>query len=203
MLKEIAIVVVAILVLTIFTIFTSIFVVSSPAPPAPSPSPSPSPSPPTPSPPLLSWSENIRGNQNATGGFPPCYTDDSYAKRIYGIIASMNMTQRYYSLIDLLSILLCANQCDRLHLKDRMTQIVGMGGNADDNDIKYKAMNYIPVNETLPSRFIVASMYLIERQVKLIENDSSISVENKDLIKGNIYSFYVRNLSSIYKTCSS
>lgn len=157
---------------------------------------------PTPTPPPVSWSENIRGNKNYEL-FPPCYQLDTSSKNIFGILSKLHLVQRYFNLLDVLSVMLCleAKTCTTIDVKDRYTQILGLGANVDDTDVKTLVMSFIPVNETNPSKFLVGCVYIIERQLKLINSDNDVSKTDKEQIKGHIYTFYSTHLSVIYKAC--
>jgi hypothetical protein len=131
---------------------------------------------------------------------------DTSAKNIFGILQRLNYVQRYHALLDIMSILLClkeeqSRQCNQREIKDRLVHVVGMGGNPDDEESKKKAGAFIPVNETLQSKFIVAALDLCERQVKVMRGDASVSKIDADQISGHVYSFYVSNLATIYKAC--
>ena len=149
-----------------------------------------------------SWSENIRGNKNFDL-YPPCYNLDPSSKTIFGIISKLHLVQRYFTLLDVLSIMLCleTKTCDKFDIKDRYTQIIGLGANVDDKDIKTLIMSFIPVNETNPSKLLIGCVYLIEKQMKLINSDNDVSKIDKEQIKGHIYTFYSTHLSTIYKAC--
>lgn len=153
----------------------------------------------------LYWSENLRNNKNYEG-FPPCYNIDSSSKTIFGILQRLNYVQRYYSLLDVMSIILClretqSRRCNINDIRDRLVQIVGMGGNANDADSKTKAAAFIPVNETMQSKLLVAALDLCERQIKVMRADPTVPKADVDQISGHIYSFYVANLASTYKAC--
>lgn len=153
----------------------------------------------------LFYSENLRNNKNFEG-FPPCYNMDPSAKNVFGILQRLNYVQRYYTLLDILSVILClkedqSRQCDQRNIKDRLVQVLGMGGNPDDEESKKKAAAFIPINETLQSKFLVAALDLCERQVKVLRGDASVSKGDADQISGHIYSFYVANFATVYKTC--
>lgn len=153
----------------------------------------------------LFWSENLRNNKNFEG-FPPCYNTDTSAKNVFSILQRLNYVQRYYTLLDIMSILLClkeeqSRQCNQRDVKDRLVQVLGMGGNPNDEESKKKAAAFIPVNETLQSKLIVAALDLCERQVKVMRGDASVSKIDADQISGHVYSFYVSNLATIYKAC--
>jgi hypothetical protein len=152
------------------------------------------------------WTENLRNNKNFES-FPPCFERDSNAKNIFGIMLRLNLMQRYYHMIDVLSVLLCLQQlqakaCRTSDIKDRMVQIVGLGGNANDKASQEKAAAFIPVNDTLLSKFLVASIDLLEKQMKIMRSDSAVSKADADSVSGHLYSFYVANFPVIYKTCT-
>lgn len=155
-----------------------------------------------PTPQYISWTENIRGNKNYEL-FPPCYQLDTSSKNIFGILSKLHLTQRYFNLLDVLSTMLCLENktCTTIDVKDRYTQITGLGGNVDDKDVKALVMSFIPVNETMPSKFLVGCVYILERQLKLINSDNDITKQDKEQIKGHLYTFYASHLSVIYKTC--
>lgn len=151
------------------------------------------------------WSENLRNNKNFEN-FPPCFDMDASAKSIFGIILRLGLMQRYYNMIDILSIVLCLKYlqnkgCRSSDIKDRLVQLVGMGGSANDKDSQTKAAAFIPVNDTLQSKLLVTAVNLLERQMALMRNDSAVSKSDADAISGHLYSFYVNNLPGIYKTC--
>lgn len=151
------------------------------------------------------WSENLRNNKNFEN-FPPCFDMDASAKNIFGIILRLNLMQRYYNMIDLLSILLCLRfmqdkACRSSDIRDRLVQVKGMGGNAEDRDSQNKASAFIPINDTLQSKMLVATLNLLERQMALMRNDSAVSKQDADAISGHLYSFYVNNFPAIYKKC--
>lgn len=158
-----------------------------------------------PPPPQTFWSENIRGNQSFES-FPPCFQKDTNSKNIYAIIAKANLVQRYYTLLDILSLLLClkeeqTKECKSINIKDRLTQVLGMGGNPNDEDTKLKALSFFPVNENAISKLLVGCIYLIERQLKIIKDDASLYKTDKEQIVGYIYSFYTTNIPTLYKLC--
>lgn len=153
----------------------------------------------------LYWSENLRNNKNYEG-FPPCFNSDASAKTIFGMLQRLNYIQRYYTLIDVLSIILCLRdtqslRCNINDVRDRLVQIVGMGGNASDEESKTKATAFIPINDTMQSKLLVAALDLCERQMKVMRADTTVPRGDADKISGHLYSFYVANLSSAYKAC--
>jgi hypothetical protein len=200
MLIQLILTIFAIIVVSLFVIAVSMIVISSPAT-STYLSPSTSQVQPSSAPPIL-WSENIRGNKNFDL-FPPCYQMDTSSKHIYGIISRLQLTQRYFNFLDLLSIMLCIEMktCNPIDIKDRFTQVLGLGGNVDDSDTRTLTMSFIPVNETAPSKFLIGCVYLLERQMKLINSDNDIPKYDKEQIKGHLYTFYSTHLSVIYKAC--
>lgn len=153
----------------------------------------------------VTWSEIIRGNPSQNG-FPPCYTNDNAAKAIYGILKSNNSVQKYYGLLDVLSILLCLEQaqikqCKDTNIKDRQVQITGMGGDPDDQDSKEYASTFFKNSNTTMHRLLVASVYLIRRQLQIFETDYNINRVDKDQVKGHVYSFLSTHLPQLAKLC--
>lgn len=153
------------------------------------------------------WTENLRNNKNFDN-FPPCFERDPSAKTIFGIILRLNLMQRYYHMIDVLSVLLCLQQlqsreCRTADIKDRIVQIIGLGGNADDKASQQTAAAFIPINDTIQSKFLVASMDLLEKQMKIMRSDAAVSKADASSISGHLYSFYVTNFPEIYKKCTN
>ncbi len=198
MIIELILIIFTIIVVSLSVVAVSMIVISNPST-SPSSTPSPSPSP---SPPQVSWSENIRGNKNFDL-FPPCYQIDSSSKSIFGILSRLHLIERYFNLLDVLSTMLCleTKTCNPNDIKDRFTQILGLGANVNDEDTKILTMSFIPVNETAPSKFLIGCVFILERQLKLISSDNDISKIDKEQIRGHLYTFYSTHLSVIYKAC--
>lgn len=211
MLYEILILVVALILVVVFVVLVSTLVITpsndyKPSSSTPRTSSSPTASTDTkPPPPPTFWSENIRGNPNFES-FPPCFQKDPHSKNIYSIIARANLVQRYYTLLDTLSLLIClkeeqSRECKSIQIKDRLTQVLGMGGNPNDEDSKLKAMSFFPVNDNMISKLLVGSIYLTERQLKIIKDDPSLYKTDKEQLTGHLYTFYTTNIPTIYKLC--
>lgn len=193
---EILIIIVFFAALTIFALVASFFIVKH-EPPLPTSLPS--------IPNQIIWSENIRNNKNVTE-FPPCYENDHAAKTIYGIIRQNNSIRKYYTLLDMLSIMLCLekaqiNNCKDTNISDRQMQITGLGGDPDDQNIREYASTFFEITNKPMSRFLVSTMYLIHRQMQLLESDYNFDNEDKKQLKGQLYSFYTTHLKQMSKLC--
>lgn len=196
MFTNIVIIMVFIIVISLLVVALSLLVISTPNPVQTS-TPKNS----------ISWSENLRGNKNFEA-FPPCFQNDFSSKSIYGIFVNLNQVQKYYDFIDILSLLLCleakSSECKTADVKDRLTQVLGMHANVIDKETITIAKAFIPTIDICESdkcKVILGSIYILERQLKIIENDMSISQESKSAIKGHLYNFYTNHLLNIYKTC--
>lgn len=213
MLTEIFMLLVAFVILVLFVTLVSTLVITTPFGVSSSGgssttgvSPTP-PSPPSVTGTSILWSENIRGFSNYET-MPPCFQTDSYSKNIYAILARSHLIQRYYNMLDTISLLLCLEiaqkkECLAQNVRDRLTQLIGMGGNVDDESARTKASSFIQVNDTLISKLLVAAIYIIERQMLLVENDTSLTKTDKEQLKGYVYSFYASHISTIYKLCAA
>lgn len=149
------------------------------------------------------WSENLRNNKNYAG-FPPCYNTDVSSKTIYGILSRAQLVQRYFNLLDILSVLLCLKQgCSAQDVKDRYVQIVGMGANLNDEDARALVAGFAPLDDTMISKLLVGAVHIIGRQLNVLRNDSVLSVEDRDKINGLIYTFYAAHLEDIYAACKA
>jgi hypothetical protein len=151
------------------------------------------------------WSEHIR-NMKDYMTFPPCYDIDSNAKKIYAILERNDLIQRYQNILDILSILLClekkqADECRPLDLKDRFTQIIGMGGDTTDKQTREIVAAFIQIDESLKSRFIVGAVNLIEKNMATLLKDRDMTKTDKEQISGYIYSFYAMHLPLIHAKC--
>lgn len=201
MVTEIALIMGALILVAVFASLVSTLVITTPSASQPTPSPAS-----VPVMPAMYWSENLRGNRNFEL-FPPCFQRDPYGKNIYGILARYNMVDRYYSLLDIMSLLLCleeaqTTQCKATNIKDRMVQLTGMGANPNDEEARKKASAFITVNESDASRLLVGAMHLLERQAKVMIVDKDIARPDIDQITGHLYSFYASHYPTIAKLCA-
>ena len=212
MFAQIIIIIIAFFVISLAVIAISMLLITTPTPtPTPIPIPAPQALNTTPTRPTLTWSENIRNNKNFDM-FPPCFQNDPSSKSIYGILGRVNQIQRYYNFVDILSILLCLEEIQKKsctsqgEVKDRLTQILGMGANISDNETLTLVRAFIPIDEknkceSDKCKLILGAVYLLERQMKVLNNDTTISKEDKSNIKGHLYTFYSTHLPTIYKLC--
>lgn len=140
--------------------------------------------------------------------FPPCYDIDVNAKRIFAILSKYNYLQKYHDLLDILSTVLCMEKiqyarCIPLDIQDRYTQVLGMGGDANDKVAREKAASFIPVNETPISKFLVGALHIVDRNMIMLQSDSTISKSDREQVSGNIYSFFATHYPQIYQKCTN
>lgn len=160
----------------------------------------------TPSPPApgINWSENLRNNVS-NGNLPPCSQTDPFIKNIFTTLSKLNLVQRYFNLLDIMSIILCyeADICNSVFDRERLVQVIGMGGDPQDKDSReyLKAFTTIQKTDTMTTRFLVACLNLIQKQTNLIKVDKDITRQDSDAILGHIYSFLVSHIDNIYKLC--
>lgn len=204
MFVEIFIIVVFLIVISLLVVGLSLLVISTPPAPSNTASNTNTTTNPTK---VYSWSENLRGNNNFDK-FPPCFQTDSSCKSIYGSLLNLNQVQKYYNMIDILALLLCleqkVSQCTTADIKDRLTQVLGMGANVSDKETIRLVKAFIPTIDKCESdkcKVIIGSIYILEIQMKIMANDTTISQEIKSLIKGHLYTFYTNRLLNIFKNC--
>jgi hypothetical protein len=152
------------------------------------------------------WSENLRNNRNYDA-YPPCFDLDINSKAIFSLIMGNNKLQKYKTLLDILSIVLCLkkarmNSCgSSLVVKDRLVQLLGMGADVNDATVKTKIQAFIPGDESDLSKLLRGAMYLIDGIINVILNDKDISKTDRENLVGNVYNFYNDNYPFIYRQC--
>lgn len=154
------------------------------------------------------WAEHIRSNV-PVNGFPPCFEDNSACKSIYGILASYNLLQKYFTLLDILSVMNCQYMnnkgiaCNRTYLKDRTVMFTGMGGNPDNEHAITLVTAYTKAEnlERPITKFVIAGVDLIEKEMRKIHDDTEISLQDKSRLQGFIADFYKSNIPDVIQQC--
>lgn len=154
------------------------------------------------------WAEHIRSNVTVDG-FPPCFEQNPPCKSIYGILASYNFLQKYFTFLDILSVMNCQYMnnkgiaCNRGYLKDRSVMFTGMGGDPDNEKAITIVRAYSKVDnlEQPIVKFTIAGVDLIQKEMQKIHDDTDISLQDKNRIQGFITDFYVSNIPGVIQQC--
>lgn len=153
----------------------------------------------------INWSENNRGYSNSQ--FPPCYELSPECKKIFSIIKSYNLEKKYMQLFDVYSIVLCQESqtrdktCLQTFLNDRIADLRGLDAdyNAQNAVLIVKANTNLLNNKI--GQFLVMATDLIEKSLKELYQDNTISMQDKEQISGYNSSFYRQHYDFINKRC--
>ena len=155
-------------------------------------------------PPPINWSENLRKNES-NGYMPPCSQSDPFIKYTFAVLRRLNLVSRYFTLLDVLSVILCyeSDSCNSVFDKERLTQVINMGGDPHDKDALAHLKSFAKVDkvDSPTTRFLVAALNLVQKQSNLIKIDKDIPRQDADAILGHIYAFNVSHIDNIYKLC--
>ena len=129
------------------------------------------------------YTENKRLNYNF-GKYPPCFNLSFEARNIFDTLDIKGSNEKYYKLFDIYSILLCQKyhasykECNPKMIEDRINDLQKMlPGNFDQEKVKIKISKYIKLNKSKISELIIMAYYLIEKEIKKI-NDFKIKELN-------------------------
>jgi hypothetical protein len=131
------------------------------------------------------YSENKRLNFNF-GKYPPCFSVSSEVQKIFDLLDMANIKDKFQQLFDIYSILLCQKYhagyktCSSEMLAERIKDLEEMLAN-NFNPEKYidKVSKYVKLNNSKISRLIIISYYLIEKEMKKINDEEIISLNRK------------------------
>ena len=146
------------------------------------------------------YSENKRLNFNS-GIYPPCFNLSYEARRIFDLLDIVGSKDNFQSLFDIYSILLCQRyhagykKCSSEMLAERISDLEKMmPNNVDEEKYKDKVSKYVKLNNSKVTRLILLSYYLIEKEMKKINDEEIISLNRK---------FYYTNFKELMVLCDS
>jgi hypothetical protein len=129
------------------------------------------------------YTENKRLNYNF-GKYPPCFNLSFEARDIFDTLDIKGEHEKYFKLFDIYSILLCQKyhasykECNPKMIEDRINDLQKMlPGKFDQEKVKIKISKYIKLNKSKISKLIIMAYYLIEKEIKKI-NDFKIKELN-------------------------
>lgn len=153
----------------------------------------------------INWTENLRGFTSSM--FPPCYDLSPEVKKIFSILKGYNLEKKYMQLLDVYSMVLCqetqirAKACSDSFINDRLADLNTLGGDANSQH----AIGIVKANTNLQNnkmgKFLVMATDLIEKQMKELLNDATISKSDKEQISGFNSLFYRQRYDLMNKRC--
>lgn len=162
---------------------------------------------------ILRWSEVTRGNKTVQDIIPPCFDVSVDAQNVYKVLTSSDASKyviRHMHLLDAISVLLCQTRdtCkpSSSKLKDRIFQLLGTGANSNDAQAKQQVAVYIgqegAEKDTLIVQFLIAAVHKINTSMAKLQEDSELSVQEKELIMGHVNSMMSSIIKDTYQRCS-
>ena len=144
--------------------------------------------------------ENKRLNFNSEK-YPPCISLSYEVKKIYNLLDIKGLTKNFEKLFNVYSILLCQKYhasykpYNTQMLNERINDLEKMiSNNFDEQKYKEKLKKYVTLDNSRVSRLILLSYYLIEKEIKEINDSQIINLNNK---------FYFLIFSELKYLCSS
>lgn len=153
----------------------------------------------------INWTENLRGYSSNI--FPPCYDLSGELKKVYALLKSYNLEKKYLQLLDVFSIVLCQEtqvrdrDCPDSFINDRLADLNTMGADANDQTAITIVKANTNLNNNKIGKFLVMATNVIEKQMKEIKADPTISSSDKDQIEGFKAFFYRQHYDYINKRC--
>jgi len=130
-----------------------------------------------------SYTENKRLNYNF-GKYPPCFNISFEARDIFDTLDIKAGHEKYFKLFDIYSILLCQKyhasykECNPKMIEDRIDDLQKMlPEHFNQRKVRNKISKYIILNDSKISKLIIIAYYLIEKEMKEI-NDFKIKELN-------------------------
>ncbi len=146
----------------------------------------------------FTYIENKRLNYNF-GKYPPCFNLSYEAQQIFDALDMKGEREKYELLFDIYSILLCQKyhasykECNPQMIEDRIKDVQKfLPEYFDQAKIRTKISKYIKLNNSKISKLIIMCYYLIEKQMKNI---------NDDKIKELNHKFYYSVLKELFTLC--
>lgn len=138
--------------------------------------------------------------------YPKCIQDSYDAKRVFGLLQSINMIKKYNRLFDTYSIVTCQKRdfdasCDKTSMTERINTLKSWGADENDRNASNIVNSVTHVTNQLIGTFLTLACSLCEKQVTLIANDDDIPKEVKTQIVGLNSEFYRTQFDTINKQC--
>ena len=147
---------------------------------------------------ILRYIENKRLNYNF-GKYPPCFNLSFEAQQIFDILVKNGGEEKFKVLFDVYSVLLCQKyhasykECNPQMIQDRINDLQKLLPEYFDQEkLQTKVSKYIKLNNSKISKLILFSYFLIEREMKKI---------NDDKIKELNHKFYFSVLKELFTLC--
>jgi hypothetical protein len=133
------------------------------------------------------------------GKYPPCFNYSNEVQQIYDYLDMNGVLNEYNELLNVYSILLCQKYhasyktCDSEMLNERINELIKIAGTITDKEKYMKRISkYVKLNNSNVSKLIFYAFYIIENNIKKINEDQIIILNNR---------FYLNHLSEIQKLC--
>ena len=144
------------------------------------------------------YSENKRLNLNF-GMYPPCFNLSYEAQQIFEILGMKGQKRNFEKLFDVYSILLCQKyhagykECNPIMLKERIDDVQKMiPSNFDQVKYRTRISKYIKLNNSKVSKLIFLCFYIIEQEMKKINDEQIISLNRN---------FYFSTFKELFTLC--
>jgi hypothetical protein len=129
-----------------------------------------------------SFTENKRLNYNF-GKYPPNYNLSFEARQIQDVLDQNGLSKKHHELLDVYSILLSQKyhasykECNREMIQDRIDDVKKMIGKPINMQKYFSKVNkIIKLNDSRISELLVLCYYIIEKHMKVINDDQVISL---------------------------
>lgn len=144
------------------------------------------------------YTENKRLNFNF-GKYPPCFNLSFEAQQVFDTLDMKGEREKFQRLFDLYSILLCQKyhasykDCNPLMLEERIDDVQKMLPEYfDQAKVRTKLSKYIKLNNSKISKLILICFYLIEKEIKKINDEKIINLNRK---------FYFATFKELFTLC--
>ena len=155
---------------------------------------------------IKDFSENKYGNYSKTK-YPPCYEICGATRNIYDILEKNKLLEKYHNMLDKYSIVLCQEvylkkkKCEQTMFEERYNDIV-KDNNINDNIKKIVKDNIIDLpKDKRMIEFLENITAIIEKDIKLLKKDNSLTEKEKQKIIKMNNVFYQVHYNELTNNC--